>query len=636
MNLSHLFHALRKNSLIFFATAGLILSLSLIVYYADQTFIDAKNKYIISSKERYFPEIYRLNLMMNSSAGALFSSDSARALEAFSQQFKTITDNPHSIIYRIELREKNKRTLVDIRNGSKIKSMNRRDNCLFSRNFSRFTNISFEVTPQSKIELVNYYTSPVNDPVIGDMVSSYRWKVYPLMALLFLLYITSLRVFILPVRRVIDKLEGIKEREFSPIGKPRTLLESAYNKMSRNASILNINLRMNDAVASQPDLAGDSLIKILLPLAQEAYPGLELFKTRYIPEENRLEITFGAADSNAFDCKDSQLMTCFMQHDVITPFEVALSEKKGYAIFIESFNHEGWYLFLAKANEGLEEMEAGLKSLSQQMRLAVRSRELQRRFIEQEKSQVSIHLARSLGHDVTNILASIRWDLDTLDTLLQGQAVSADDKNHEVFAESMEGLSHGTELLQEIIEVYRSFMYLEKPFFEEVDVKPVMERLMELFQRSTTHHIDLRLKMDTSCQVVMDPRLFKLAFFNLLTNALEAIKKQGIRNASLEGLIEVSVSVDKDKNTLIKMADNGTGIRNLDGSLMADADIHRIFQYGFTTKLKSGGLGLAWVYTIICDVHHGKLAAYNRPEGGSGFVITLPPLVPNAGKSSVS
>ncbi len=636
MNSSQLIHSLRKNSLIIFTTLGLVVSLSLIVYYADQTFIDAKKGYIINNRERYFSDISRLNLLIPTEAGNLFSGDSAQSLNILVQQFKSITDNPQSIIYRIELREKNKGALLDIRNDSKLISMNNRNNCLYSRHFSQFITISFDITPDSKIELVNYYTSPLNEPILSKMAASYRWKVNPLMAILFLIYLGSLRWFILPVRRVIDKLEGIKEKEFSPIRNSRTLLETAYNKMSRNANILDVNLRMNDLTAGHPDLVGDSLLTILLPLAKEIYPGICLFKTRSVPGENKLEAFFSQENPSLIEIKEASLINRLRKSDDRNPFEAQFENHKGFIVFIENLGNESWYLYLEKTVEGLEDAKGSLKSLSQQMSLAVRSRELQRRFIEQEKSQVSIHLARSLGHDVTNILASIRWDLDTLDTLLKGQVFSTDEKNRGVFAESMESLGHGTELLQEIIEIYRSFMYLERPCFEKVDMKPVLERLMELFQRSTTHHIDLRLVMAHPVCTVMDPRLFKLAFFNLLTNALEAIKKQGIQDPSLRGLIEVSVDSGPDNKTILRMSDNGTGIRNPEGSLMDESEIHRIFQYGFTTKIKSGGLGLAWVYTIICEVHKGILAAHNQPDGGSEFIITLPLLTAEVDKTSIS
>jgi two-component system, NtrC family, sensor kinase len=176
------------------------------------------------------------------------------------------------------------------------------------------------------------------------------------------------------------------------------------------------------------------------------------------------------------------------------------------------------------------------------------------------------------------------------------------------------------------VDVYRSFMYLEKPVFEKVSLEPLLTRLVQLFRRATTQRIEIQTHFTNNLPgITMEPRLFKLAMFNLLTNSLDAIKKSST-DRPISGLIELSVSLDDtQKNIFVSVKDNGLGLRRSDGSALPENEIQRIFQFGYSTKEKvAGGLGLAWVYTIICEIHKGTITAKNNSSGGAEFIIALP------------
>lgn len=77
---------------------------------------------------------------------------------------------------------------------------------------------------------------------------------------------------------------------------------------------------------------------------------------------------------------------------------------------------------------------------------------------------------------------------------------------------------------------------------------------------------------------------------------------------------------------MITVSDNGPGIRDEQGNLLQHPEIQRIFQSGYSTRKASsgGGLGLAWVKSIVEEFHEGSLHAVNRTQGGAQIMIQLP------------
>jgi signal transduction histidine kinase len=112
---------------------------------------------------------------------------------------------------------------------------------------------------------------------------------------------------------------------------------------------------------------------------------------------------------------------------------------------------------------------------------------------------------------------------------------------------------------------------------------------------------------DTIGEIDVIPQDIGRVLLNLITNAFQAIDKDGIVKVSSkkkDGLVNISVS------------DNGPGIPN---------DIKdKIFQPFFTTKPTGSGtgLGLSLAYDIV-KAHGGKLSVETEVGEGSTFIIQL-------------
>ena len=95
-------------------------------------------------------------------------------------------------------------------------------------------------------------------------------------------------------------------------------------------------------------------------------------------------------------------------------------------------------------------------------------------------------------------------------------------------------------------------------------------------------------------------------FFNLLKNALEAMKDGGV--------ILITVSAD-DNDVIVKMRDSGAG--------MTPEQLAHLFEPYRTSKSGGSGLGLMVTARIVHD-HGGTIDAESEVGKGSTFTVRLP------------
>jgi signal transduction histidine kinase len=108
---------------------------------------------------------------------------------------------------------------------------------------------------------------------------------------------------------------------------------------------------------------------------------------------------------------------------------------------------------------------------------------------------------------------------------------------------------------------------------------------------------------DNICGILVDIQKIKVAFLNIIVNAIEAMDDGGILTISTENINNKCVS---------KIKDNGKG--------MTREQLGRLFEPYFTTKEKGNGLGLANSQNIILG-HNGSISAESEPGVGTTFTI---------------
>lgn len=157
---------------------------------------------------------------------------------------------------------------------------------------------------------------------------------------------------------------------------------------------------------------------------------------------------------------------------------------------------------------------------------------------------------------------------------------------------------------------YRDFTALPKPTFAEISVKELLQRVVQLFQKSlqeSSVQLNVSVVPDTLL-LNADADQIEQVIINLIKNAIEALQ------GNPEPLITVKAHSDINQRTYIEVADNGSGIE--------PEALERIFIPFYTTKKTGSGIGLSLSRQIL-QQHGGSLTATSEVGEGTTFVMAL-------------
>jgi two-component system NtrC family sensor kinase len=158
---------------------------------------------------------------------------------------------------------------------------------------------------------------------------------------------------------------------------------------------------------------------------------------------------------------------------------------------------------------------------------------------------------------------------------------------------------------------------------EQFDINELVDEYLRLaYHGCRARDKSFNATMHTSFDNTLDsitavPQDIGRVLLNLMTNAFYAVAEKS-RSATPPYQPQVIVTTRKnDKNAMITIEDNGTGISN--------TTLDKIFQPFFTTKPtgEGTGLGLSISYDII-KAHGGDISASSVAGQGTTFTITLP------------
>ena len=116
-----------------------------------------------------------------------------------------------------------------------------------------------------------------------------------------------------------------------------------------------------------------------------------------------------------------------------------------------------------------------------------------------------------------------------------------------------------------------------------------------------------------TASVMADPGKLKIAFLNIIINAVEAMQ---------EGKGILNISIEKKRNSYdVKIEDNGYGI--------SEENLSKIFEPYFTSKSNGFGLGLASTLSIL-QSHRALVDVQSKVGTGTSFHISFPKIEPTA------
>lgn len=206
-------------------------------------------------------------------------------------------------------------------------------------------------------------------------------------------------------------------------------------------------------------------------------------------------------------------------------------------------------------------------------------------------------LAAGVAHEIGNPLNAIAMNLQLLE-------------RDPTDRESLDVCKAQVKRLDGIIREFLSALRTRKPVLVPGSpADPLKNCLAALKQQFVERAIRVTLDIPAALPpVALDKDLVEQVFFNLLKNALEAMKD----GAS----IAIEMSAD-DRDVSVLFRDSGSG--------MSAEQLTHLFEPYRTTKEKGTGLGLMVSKRIVAD-HGGTIAVESEPGVGTTFTVRLPRL----------
>lgn len=223
-------------------------------------------------------------------------------------------------------------------------------------------------------------------------------------------------------------------------------------------------------------------------------------------------------------------------------------------------------------------------------------KELEAEMKNREKWAAIGELSANIAHEIRNPLASLRGSIEMLK---EGKIPERHrDKLMEIAISEMQRLNN-------IVTDFLTYSRPRQLEIQETDIHGLLRDTLSLLE-NTGQNMTVRQAFDGAMIVPVDPESIRQVFWNLGTNAVDAME-QG-------GTLTVFTQEFPDRVSVV-FSDTGPGI--------SQEDLARIFYPFYTTKEGGTGLGLSIAYRIV-EEHKGRLTAQSTPGIGTRFEIILP------------
>ena len=217
--------------------------------------------------------------------------------------------------------------------------------------------------------------------------------------------------------------------------------------------------------------------------------------------------------------------------------------------------------------------------------------------VENGRADAVGEMAASMAHEIGNPLNALSLNLQ----LLKRKYPNESDLG--IAQKELERLNG---IIKEFLGAFRPAKACLAPGSAAYPLKDALAALKNVFEdRNIRVALDLPSTMPA---VAIDRAQMEQVFFNMMKNALEAMKDGG------ELAIEI---VHDDVSVAVKFRDTGAG--------MSDEALTRLFEPYRTTKKNGTGLGLMISKRIVA-AHGGEIAVTSETGKGTTFTVRLPRL----------
>ena len=238
---------------------------------------------------------------------------------------------------------------------------------------------------------------------------------------------------------------------------------------------------------------------------------------------------------------------------------------------------------------------------------------LNAQLVQSDKLAALGKMAAGVAHEINNPLAVIIQKTGWMEDLLLEEEFQRS-KNIDEFRNSIAKIEEHVERARKVVHNMLGYARRMEPRLEDVDVNETIKQTIGLLANyARINNIEVRTELTSELPVIAsDQAQLQQVFFNLISNAIDAIGK--------EGAIEVK-SARFDSEIHVSIKDNGPGI--------PEVQQRKVFDPFFTTKSSGKGTGLGlWVSYNIIEKMGGTITLQSEVGKGSTFTVKIPVILP--------
>jgi PAS domain S-box-containing protein len=306
------------------------------------------------------------------------------------------------------------------------------------------------------------------------------------------------------------------------------------------------------------------------------------------------------------------------------PIEMLRRRKDGTQVWVElrrraQRSGDNWLIVTAvrditerkRAEEALRQQHAKLLETERALLQAHES------LAEADRLESVGRLAAGVAHEVKNPLTIIRLGTDYL------AKQASQEGNREVFDDVRAAIDRADEVIRDLLDFSRQKPFAPRPAnIDEVIDNAINLVRYEIDRRNITI---VRNRDDPMPAIFADPDRLLQVFINLLTNAAQAIGRDGSIEIVTRSIRLSEGDLEQAETSMLKVGEPviSIDIRDTGPGISAEHE-KKLFEPFFTTKPvgEGSGLGLA-VSRSIAIMHRGSIRISNRPEGGASALLIL-------------
>ena len=232
------------------------------------------------------------------------------------------------------------------------------------------------------------------------------------------------------------------------------------------------------------------------------------------------------------------------------------------------------------------------------------SRRSTEKTIESERFNALTLLAAGVAHEIGNPLNSLHIHLQLMERNVRKLEGKVKEELEEAIAISRAEITRLDSIVTQFLQAIRP----SKPILHPENVNAIVEEALRFFAPEIADRdivVEAELRPDVPL-IELDRDQMKQAFYNVIKNSFEAMKRRGI----------LRIRTDMDSTHVsISFTDTGGG--------MSAESLSRVFEPYFTTKSTGSGLGLLIVRRIVRE-HGGEMALESNEGKGLTLTIRLP------------